>query len=303
MQPRRRPHTGWRAALHRATGGTVNMGESAAQRHRRELIERVRAPLHGDYRIALLSLKGGVGKTSTTLGLGATFASLRGDRVIAIDANPDLGTLADRVPEPNPATVRDLLRCPSTQRYPEVRAFTAQMPSRLEVLGSERDPSISEAFSAADYTRALDILQHHYNLLLTDCGTGLVHSAMSAVLAHANCLVLVTTPALDGARSAWATLDWLSAHGYSHLVSSTVVVVNRLTGSGAADAELIELFGRRCRAVQVIPFDPHIARGAEVDLTAMKPATAMAYRELAAIIADDFAASSGRHCYPDSTSR
>ncbi|MFC3850140.1 MinD/ParA family protein [Corynebacterium hansenii] len=292
---RPRPGRGWRAAVHRASGGRLNPGESPAERDERELLERIRRPVIGDYRVAVLSVKGGVGKTSTTIGLGATFASLRGDRIIAIDANPDFGTLAHRVADPNPATVRDLLRAPSTDRYAEVRSYTTQAPSRLEILGSERDPSISEAFSAADYDRALGILRRHYNILLTDCGTGIVHDTVGAILAHANCLVLVATPALDGARSAWATLDWLSAHGWADLVSSTVVVVNQLTDVGADADSLRDLFGQRCRAVQVIPHDPHIARGADIDIDLLRPATRLAYRELAAMIADDFAQPGGRH--------
>ena len=292
---RPRPGRGWRAMVHRASGGRVNPGESSAERAERELLERIRRPVIGDYRVAVLSVKGGVGKTSTTIGLGATFASLRGDRVIAIDANPDFGTLAHRVPDPNPATVRDLLRAPSTDRYAEVRSYTTQAPSRLEVLGSERDPSMSEAFSAADYDRTLDILRRHYNILVTDCGTGIVHGTVSAILAQANCLVLVATPALDGARSAWATLDWLSAHGWADLVSSTVVVVNQLTDAGVEAEALRDLFGQRCRAVQVIPHDPHIARGADIDIDMLRPATRLAYRELAAMIADDFAPPGGRH--------
>lgn len=292
---RPRPGRGWRAAVHRASGGRVNPGESAAERDERELLERIRRPVIGDYRVAVLSVKGGVGKTSTTIGLGATFASLRGDRVIAIDANPDFGTLAHRVPDPNPATVRDLLRAPSTDRYAEVRSYTTQAPSRLEVLGSERDPSMSEAFSAGDYDRTMDILRRHYNILLTDCGTGIVHGTVASILAQANCLVLVATPALDGARSAWATLDWLSAHGWADLVSSTVVVVNQLTDVGVDAKSLRDLFGQRCRAVQVIPHDPHIARGADIDIDVLRPATRLAYRELAAMIADDFARPGGRH--------
>lgn len=292
---RPRPGRGWRAALHRASGGRLNPGESPAERAERELLERIRRPITGDYRVAVLSVKGGVGKTTTTIGLGATFASLRGDRVIAVDANPDFGTLAHRVADPNPATVRDLLRAPTTERYADVRAYTTQCQSRLEVLGSERDPSISEAFTAGDYERTLAILRRHYNILLTDCGTGLVHDAVSAILARANCLVLVATPALDGARSAWATLDWLSAHGWEDLVSSTVVVVNQLTDAGVGADSLRELFGQRCRAVQVIPHDPHIARGADIDIAMLRPATRAAFRELAAMIADDFARPGGRH--------
>ena len=50
-----------------------------------------------------MSRKGGVGKTTMTLALGSTFATLRGDRVIAVDANPDAGNLAHRVAPPQRA--------------------------------------------------------------------------------------------------------------------------------------------------------------------------------------------------------
>ena len=36
----------------------------------------------------MVSLKGGVGKTTITATLGTTFASIRGDRVMAVDASP-----------------------------------------------------------------------------------------------------------------------------------------------------------------------------------------------------------------------
>ena len=183
-------------------------------------------PVRGDYRIAVLSLKGGVGKTTTTVGLGATFASVRGDRVIAVDANPDLGTLVHRAPRQTRSTVRTLLDDPDIRRYSDVRAHTSQAPSRLEVLASEQDPAVSEAFSESDYRDAMDILRSYYNIILTDCGTGLLHSAMAGVLDLADTLVLVTSPAIDGARSASATLDWLEHHGHGDLAARTVVVVN-----------------------------------------------------------------------------
>lgn len=92
-------------------------------------------PLQGCYRIALLSLKGGVGKTTITATLGATFASIRGDRVVAVDANPDRGTLSQKVPLETAATVRHLLRdADGVARYSDVRSYTNQGPSRLEVL-------------------------------------------------------------------------------------------------------------------------------------------------------------------------
>ncbi|WP_054816848.1 MinD/ParA family ATP-binding protein [Nocardia arizonensis] len=300
---RRAPRSGWRRAVHKVSGGMINPGESAADIVYRDLVDRVNQPVRGDYRIAILSLKGGVGKTTTTVGLGSTFASLRGDRVIAIDANPDLGTLAHRVPRQTRSTVRNLLEDQQISRYSDVRAHTSQAPSRLEVLASEQDPAVSEAFSEADYRKAIGILQAFYNIILTDCGTGLMHSAMSGVLDMASSLVLVTSPAIDGARSASATLDWLDHHGYSKLVERTVVVVNASRrGASTVDLDqLRKLFLDRTRAVQVVPFDDHLAEGAEIDLELVSKATQRALLELAAMVADDFgyvAAQQYRHPGP-----
>src|SRR5262249_27040705 len=75
------PPAGWRRAVYRITGGLVRAPQSAAERRRQDLVLRARAPVAGGHhRVAVLSLKGGVGKTTTVVGLGATLALLRGDR-------------------------------------------------------------------------------------------------------------------------------------------------------------------------------------------------------------------------------
>lgn len=288
---RRPPSRGWRRAVHTMSGGSINPGDSPADVEYQKLLERVQRPVRGDYRIAVLSLKGGVGKTTTTVGLGSTFATLRGDRVIAVDANPDLGTLAQRVPLQTRSTVRDLLADKNVYRYSDVRAHTSQAPSRLEVLASERDPAMAEAFSEQEYRGVVRILQRFYNIILTDCGTGLSHSAMNGVLDLANAIILVTSPAIDGARSAGATLDWLQAHGYGYLVSNAVVVISSARpGASTIDTtQLGQHFLTRCRAVHRIPFDDHLSEGADVDLDLVGKDSRHALVELAATIADDFA--------------
>jgi len=290
-QAKRAPQSGWRKAVYVATGHLVNVGESPADLRRRELIARVNQPLRGCYKIAMLSLKGGVGKTTTTTTLGSTFSSLRGDRVIAVDANPDRGTLSQKIPLETTATVRHLLRdADRIRRYSDIRAYTSQGPSRLEVLASEQDPAVSEAFSEADYRRTVTLLEHFYNIVLTDCGTGLMHSAMKGVLDIADSLVIVSSGSVDGARSASATLDWLDAHGYRDLVARSVAVINSVRPkSGSVDLDkLAAHFGSRCRAVCRIPFDPHLEEGAEIELDRLAPETRVALLELAATVADDF---------------
>ncbi len=289
-----RPTTGWRRTLYHVSGGLVRAGESAAERRRRELLARVRTPVAGGHhRVAVLSLKGGVGKTTTTMGLGATLASQRGDRVIAVDANPDRGTLCDKLRLETAATIRDLLNeRDEIHRYAEVRAYTTQAPSRLEVLASDRDPTVSVAFSAEDYEDVARVLENHYSICVTDCGTGLLHSAMGGVLQLADQVVLVSSPSVDGARSASATLDWLAAHNYGDLARSAVFVLCAVRPRARSTLDLGRLeqhFAARCRAVVRIPYDAHLAEGAEVDLDRLGKATADAYLVLAAEIGDGFA--------------
>jgi MinD-like ATPase involved in chromosome partitioning or flagellar assembly len=287
------PPSGWRRAIYQATGGRLRPPLSATEVRRRELVARACTPVSGGHhRVAVLSLKGGVGKTTTVMGLGSTLASLRGDRVIAVDANPDRGTLSDKLRLETAATVRDLLNeRGQMQRYADVRAFTSQAPSRLEVLASDRDPTVSVAFSDQDYEDVSQVLEHYYSICLTDCGTGLLHSAMAAVLRLADQIVLVSSPSVDGARSASATLDWLQAHGYSDLVTDAVVVLSviRPRSKSAVDLGRLEQhFATRCRAVVRIPYDAHLEEGAEVDLGLLSKATADAYLALAAEVGDGF---------------
>ncbi len=291
---RKAPGSGWRRSVYRATGGLLRLGESAAEMRHRELINRVRTPVAGGHhRIAVLSLKGGVGKTTTAVGLGATLATLRGDRVIAVDANPDRGTLSDKVRLETAATIRDLLNeRDQVRRYADVRAFTSQAPSRLEVLASDRDPAVSVAFGADDYCDAARVLEHFYSICITDCGTGLLHSAMAGVLRLADQIVLVSSPSVDGARSASATLDWLEVHHCGDLVRNGVVVLSAIRPKSKSTVDLDRLehhFAARCRAVTRIPYDPHLEEGAEVELELLSHETADAYLALAALVGDGLA--------------
>ncbi|MFD0683799.1 MinD/ParA family ATP-binding protein [Actinomadura fibrosa] len=288
------PSSGWRRAVYKATAGNIHPGESQGEIRRKDLVARARTVVAGGHhRVAVMSLKGGVGKTTTTTGLGSMLGSLRGDRVIAVDANPDRGTLSDKVKLETAATVRDLLNNrDAIHRYADVRAFTSQNAARLEVLASDRDPAVSEAFSAEDYAAVAVILEQYYSICITDCGTGLLHSAMSGVLALADQLVLVSSPSVDGARSASATLDWLEAHDHGHLVRNGVVVLSMVRNRTRSQVDLDKLqahFESRCRAVVRIPYDDHLEEGAEVELEQLAPATREAYLSLAAAVGDGFA--------------
>ncbi|MGV7852260.1 MinD/ParA family ATP-binding protein, partial [Mycobacterium kansasii] len=135
----------------------------------------IRQPITGAYKIGVVSLKGGVGKTTTTVTLGSVFAHLRkGDRVVALDGNPDFGNLSSRVAKQTNTTVKDLLADENLSRYGDVRRHTSQNLHGLEVVAGERDLAQSEQFSKAEFERVMAVLDQHYSLIFTDCGTGVI---------------------------------------------------------------------------------------------------------------------------------
>jgi putative peptide zinc metalloprotease protein len=285
------PGGGWRRGVYWLTGGLVHVGPSAAELRHRERVARAKTPIQGCRKIAFISRKGGVGKTTTCLLAGHTFASLRGDRVVALDGNPDAGTLGHRIRRETSSTVGSLLQdVDRISRYADIRGYTSQASSRLEVVAADDDPRITQALGESDFRRAIELLERHYNLICLDTGTGVLESATRGILDTADQIVVVSAPSLDGSRAASSTLDWLEQNGYEHLVRGAVAVLNTIRdGNGALDLTRVEEhFAARCRDCVRVPWDPHLDAGAEATLDALRLETRNAYLELAAGVAAGF---------------
>jgi len=295
--PARRPASGWRRALFHLSAGQIRVAPSAAELRHRELVARVKTPIRGCRKIAFISRKGGVGKTSTCLLAGHTFAAHRGDRVVALDGNPDAGTLGHRIHRETTATVTSLLAdADEIERYADVRGYTSQAPTRLEVVAADDDPRVTQAIGEDEFKRAIRLLERHYNLICLDTGTGVLESATRGILNAADQVVVVIAPSLDGARAASSTLDWLEENGYRHLVDGAVGVINGVRSyNGVVDLDRIEShFAARCRATVRIPWDSHLETGAETVVEELQPETRQAYLELAAAVATSFVDPPGR---------
>lgn len=285
------PSRGWRHLVYRTT--RVNLGAGRDERAERALVARAKAPIEGRRRVVVLSAKGGTGKTTVSAMIGHTFAAHRGDRVVALDASPDAGSLGARVRRESAWTVRDLLAArESIRTYADVRAYASQAPSRLEVVCSVATSRALGriAFTGSDYESTRRLLDRFYSLLLVDCGPGLLHDPMGAILGSADQLVVVTTPSIDGGQLGSLTLDWLEDQGYGEHVRGAVVVVNAVHRADARVdlSSFTGHFAERCRAVVRVPWDPHLGAGTETGLERLAPATRRAFLELAAAIGDGF---------------
>jgi len=285
---------GWyQRAIFEITFHTVNLGDSRRARARKELIARISTTFNGDTRyVPILTRKGGVGKTTTTTLLGMALAQHREDRVIAIDANPDRGTLAERIPRETKNTIRSVvLKAPSIGSFTDFVEFISRDVTRLHVLASDPDPTLAEAFDEYDYNVVADVASRYYSLILTDCGTGIVHSVMRPIFQRANALVIVSGGSIDEARLASETLSWLESNGYADLVRNSVVALNTAT-QGTMLVKLDEIenhFRSRVREVVRIPYDPHIAAGSVITWSKLNKITRDASELLAAFVVEGIA--------------
>ncbi|WP_245828007.1 MinD/ParA family ATP-binding protein [Sinomonas mesophila] len=290
------PPRGWRGFIYRLTGGAVNLGPNAEQRYEQELAEQIGRRLDGSWNTAFLSLKGGIGKTSTTVGVGLTLAELRPDPPCAIDANPDAGDLVERAlgdgayESERQHSITALLRdCDSVSSRSELGAYLHQAGG-LHLLAGEQDPELSDSLTADEYRRVHRLVSRYFGVTLTDCGTGVTHPAMQGILQDADSIVVVAGYAVSGAKRARDTLHWLAAHGYERLAKSAVVVVTDKDGvSGRVDKETIEdTLAGLCKALITVPHDKSMADGDLVSLATLRPDTRNAYREIAAAIVSSY---------------
>lgn len=281
---------GWRHWLYMAT--RVNLGFSPDERYEHELQSRVRRNTRDSYQIAVLGLKGGVGKTSVTVSLGSALAKVRGDRILAIDADPGAGNLAERGGRQSAGTIADLLADKDVARYNDIRAHTSMNTANLEILPAEEYSVSSRAFNDEDWEGAVEVVSQYYNLVLADCGAGLFDPATQGVLSTASGLVIVASASIDGARQAAVAMDWLRQNGYQDLLGRACVVINHVVSgkTNVAVTDLVQQFERHLQPgrVVVLPWDKHIAAGTEIEFDLLGNTYRRRMLELAAALSEDF---------------
>lgn len=252
----------------------------------------IRAPritkCHG---IAVISPKGGVGKSFLTYLAGNFLAEVRGDKVIAIDTNPDFGTLADQVRSREQQTVGTLLeQLPSINHYSDLRRFTSKVESRLEVLAAPADPDVMATISAVDYGKIYEQLRHYYDTVLFDCGTGFRDDITRFALQQCDQIVLVSAPLYITTGIVIRALGYLSQIGCD--LSRVTLAINQVRNEKPLDIDYMRSrFGSRLNAIVEIPFDMqlyHDLDRGEFRMNRTQPATRISLKQLVAELVKHF---------------
>jgi MinD-like ATPase involved in chromosome partitioning or flagellar assembly len=175
--------------------------------------------------IAVVSPKGGVGKTTITALLGSLLARERQDRIVAVDTNPDYGSLGRTLTPDHGVYVDDLVDVLDRPDL-SVTALDGHLGRAFEglmVLPAPTDPERMARLDEAAYTRVIRRLQSLVSILVLDCGTGLQEPAARAAQACADQFVLISD-----AHPATASLVVEAAELLRTVGPPMTLVVNKL---------------------------------------------------------------------------
>jgi MinD-like ATPase involved in chromosome partitioning or flagellar assembly len=207
--------------------------------------------------IAVVSPKGGVGKTTMTALLGALLVKVRHERVVAVDTNPDYGSLGRALTPDHRVFVDDLvdvLDHPDltvTELYRKLgRAFEG-----LLVVPAPTDPARMARLDRKAYTKVFERLQTMVEGLVLDCGTGLNEPAAQAAIQAADQIVIVSDSEPSTASLVAEAAQLLARSG-----APMFLVVNKLPRRGGRlDLNMLSRAIPQARALIAMDAEPEAA--------------------------------------------
>jgi len=246
--------------------------------------ERIVPPIRSPRRIAVVGLKGGVGKTTLSVLMAGIYAQVRAEPVLLLDADPTFGSLLLRSGVAPTHSARDLAGRGDPGDLAILTPYLGRSANGTWVLPSGLDPGESARFDEATFVATMDVVHRHFPITVTDCGAGLSGGLMRQLLGGTHTLVFATSPSVDGITSTYAGLRWIAERGFGALVADSFVAVTavprRRSPVDLAAAAL--RFEGLCRGLVTVPDDPHLRAGARIDQNELTDQTRGAMVHLAA---------------------
>ena len=254
-------------------GMLLNLGAGPHERKLRDWTAQIKANIPGNYQIATVSLKGGVGKTRITASLGTLFAKVRGEHVIAVDTDTSYGGLGPFVDPEQVKTVREYLADDHAVTHPLTRHYTGANGQGLEVLASHQNVASEFDFDDSALFATLGRTRRIFQLCLVD-SADIEKDVFKAVLSTSDALMIVGSCNAAGLLAVEKTVDWLAARRGHDLLERSVIVLNDSQRSVKQKfvSHVAETVGKRVRAVKVLPWDKHLRDADTLDFPALRKA-------------------------------
>jgi MinD-like ATPase involved in chromosome partitioning or flagellar assembly len=256
----------WHQRLRTSVRG-IGGSAAKASREAAEVAGVLSQPVTTGRRIAVLGIRGGSGKSTVAALLASAYATHRGDRVLAVDADPDLGSLGLRLGASSPTSLVGLGRVPRVwQTLDEAERCLGRAPSGAWILSGERGSAQPETMPPNAYLGVLHGISRYFAVTVVDAGAGMVTQLNQSVLADAHAIVLATPASIDGVVSARRALEWIRDWNPQRL-PQTVVALTAMSPQ-ATDIDM----GRTVEALApygvppaLLPYDRHLATGSTIE--------------------------------------
>src|SRR5215213_5189493 len=236
--------------------------------------------------VAVVSPKGGVGKTTSAFVVGNLLSTHLKLRAVAVDANPDFGTLARLAPDDRRSdrSLAELLESADKLRTAaELGPYISRLPSGLHVLGAPRDPQLTARLGPDRYGELVAFLSCFYEVVLLDLGTGVAGPLARFALERADQAVLVTTPE-------WVTASIvLDALAHVQHDRTTVALNKSLLRAGDLPAVEQRFRAEHLHRTVSIPYDEQLAAmldAGHYTLDALRRPTRLAIKQLGLAVAE-----------------
>jgi MinD-like ATPase involved in chromosome partitioning or flagellar assembly len=278
----------------RIAGWIENKLTSKGERAEAELDRRLAGlgrSLSRTNHVAVVSPKGGVGKTTCTFLVGDVLARYLRLRVVAVDANPDYGTLGSLAPDRlrSDRSLADLLERLDQIKAPgELRPYVAPLESGLHLLAAPQRADVMATLGPEHYERLIAFLGRFYELILLDLGTGLTDPLARYALTAADQTIVVSTPEWVTADRVLAALRDLETTLSAGRVTA---VLNQAPAGSAVDRQMIESAFRRAQLARpvTVPHDPRLREALDAGayhLDTLPRPTRIAIKQLALTVAE-----------------
>ncbi|MFE1172089.1 hypothetical protein [Streptomyces sp. NPDC058773] len=246
----------------------------------------IQQPVTTGRQIAVSSIRGGAGKSTVAALLALTFAHYRPDPVLAVEADPALGTLPHRL---GAREVRwsgsDLAQIVDpSMLITDLTGYLLPFAGGGWLLPGSQG-AIGTRLDLDTYRVVMTSLRRHFAATVVDCETLPAEVARTA-LVTTQARVLVTPATPEGVAATRSVLDWVGGL-HSGLLPTTVVVLTHTSPDSGVDVRrAAEHLGAGGAAVLPLPYDRHLAAGGAIRTELLGERTREAAARIAAEVMD-----------------